>query len=198
MFDKPAPTDHQILEVLARRWSRRAFSDRPVDSETLLRLFEAVRWAPSSGNAQPWSYFVAPKDNLAEHEKLASVLNAGNAWALQAPVLALSVATTEREPGKPNRHAWHDVGLADENLVIQAVSMGLSAHMMGGFNPEKARELLAIPQGHDPVAMIALGYPGDPDSLPDDLRQKDLAPRQRKAIHEFLFTGSWGQSAGLK
>jgi nitroreductase len=198
VFDKPAPTDHQILDVLARRWSRRAFSDRLVDAETVLRLFEAARWAPSSGNAQPWTYFVATKDNLAEHEKLASVLNPGNAWARQAPVLALSVATVERTPGKVNRHAWHDVGLADENLVIQAVSMGLSAHMMGGFSPDKAREIFAIPAGNEPVAMMALGYPGDPDSLPEDLRQKELAPRQRKAIDEFLFTGSWGQSAGLK
>ncbi len=198
MFAKPAPTNHQILDLLAHRWSTRAFSNRLVDAETLLRLFEAVRWAPSSGNAQPWSYFVGTKDNLDEHEKLASVLNTGNAWARQAPVLALSVATVERTPGKLNRHAWHDLGLADENLVIQAVSMGLSVHMMGGFSPDKAREIFAIPPGNEPVAMIALGYPGDPDSLPEDLRQKELAPRQRKPIHEFLFTGSWGQSAGLK
>jgi nitroreductase len=111
--------------------------------------------------------------------------------------LALSIATVDRG-GKPNRHAWHDVGLASENLVIQAVSMGLSAHMMGGFDADKARELYQIPPGNDPVAMMAIGYPGDPNSLPEGVRQKDLAPRQRKPLREFLFAGTWGQSAELK
>jgi nitroreductase len=197
VFDKPAPTEHEILDLLARRWSPRAFSSRPVDSETLLRLFEAARWAPSSGNMQPWSFFVAMKDDPVEHERLASALVPGNAWARQAPVLALSVAIVDRG-GKANRHAWHDVGLAAENLVIQAVSVGLCVHMMAGFSPDKAREVLAIPDGNDPVAMMAIGYAGDPESLPDDLRQRELAPRQRKQIGEFLFTGGWGQSAPLK
>jgi len=198
VFEKPAPAEHEIVDLLARRWSTRAFSNRPVDSQTLLRLFEAARWAPSSGNAQPWSYLLATKDNPEEHDRLASVLVGGNSWARQAPVLALSIATLDRGPGRPNKHAWHDVGLADENLVIQAVSMDLSVHMMAGFDAEKARELFAIPERYDPVAMIAIGYPGHPDSLPEDLRQKDLAPRQRKRIDEFLFTGKWGESAGLK
>jgi nitroreductase len=198
VFDKPALTEHEILDLLARRWSTRAFSDLPVDAEALLRLFEAARWAPSSGNAQPWSYLLATMDNPAEHEKLGSVLNVGNSWARKAPVLALSVATIDRGPDKPNRHAWHDVGLADENLVIQAVSMGLSVHMMGGFDAQKARDLFAIPSRHEPVAMIAIGYPGDPNSLSEELRQKDLAPRHRRAIHEFVFSGRWGESAGLE
>jgi len=197
VFDKPAPTDHQILDLLARRWSTRAFTDRLVDPEILLRLFEAARWAPSSGNIQPWNFFLATRDNLSAHEKLASVLVPGNAWAREAPALALSIATTDRG-GKPNRHAWHDVGLASENLVIQAVSMGLSAHMMGGFDADKARELYQIPPGNDPVAMMAIGYPGDPNSLPEGVRQKDLAPRQRKPLREFLFAGTWGQPAELK
>jgi nitroreductase len=168
------------------------------DAESLLRLFEAARWAPSSGNTQPWSFFIATKDHPAEHEKLASVLNPGNAWARKVPVLALSVANVERAPGKPNRHAWHDVGLAAENLFIQAVSMDLGVHMMAGFSPDKARELFAIPPGHEPVAMIAIGYPGNPDSLPEDLRQRELELRQRKAVGEFLYSGSWGRPAALK
>jgi nitroreductase len=196
--EKPAATDHPILDVLARRWSPRAFADRPVERETLLRLFEAARWAPSSGNAQPWSFLVARKEDAAEHAKLAGVLVAGNTWARNAPVLALSIATLDRAPDKPNRHAWHDVGLAAENLVIQAVSMGLFAHMMGGFHPEQAREVFEIPPRHDPVAMFAIGYPGDPESLPEDLRQRELAPRQRKPIREFVFTGKFGDSSGLE
>ena len=197
MFEKPAPADHPILDLLARRWSTRAFADRSVANEVLTSLFEAARWAPSSGNLQPWSYLVAPKDNTAEHERLAGVLVPGNAWARQAPVLALSIATVHRED-KPNRHAYHDLGLANENLVIQAVSMGLAVHMMAGFQADMAREVFEIPSSHDPVAMIAIGYPGDPASLPEDLRKKDLSPRQRKPIREFVFSGKFGQPAGLE
>jgi nitroreductase len=197
VFEKPAPADHPIFDLLARRWSTRAFADRPVTSDTLASLFEAARWAPSSGNQQPWSYLVAPKENATEHERLASVLVPGNAWARQAPVLALSIATVHRDD-KPNRHAYHDLGLANENLVIQAVSMGLAVHMMAGFHVDMSREVFEIPAGHDPVTMIAIGYPGDPESLPEDLRKKDLSPRQRKPIREFVFSGKFGQPSGLE
>jgi nitroreductase len=197
VFEKPASADHPIFELLARRWSPRAFSDRSVDRETLASLFEAARWAPSSGNGQPWSFLVATKDDPGEHERIASVLVPGNAWARNAPVLALSVATLHRGE-KPNRHAYHDLGIATENLVIQAVSMGLVVHMMGGFNAEKAREVFEIPASHDPVTMIAIGYAGDPASLPEDLRAKDAAQRQRKPIGEFVFSGKFGQPAGLE
>jgi nitroreductase len=168
-----------------------------VDGATLASLFEAARWAPSSGNGQPWSFLVATRDDAAEHDRLASVLNPGNAWARKAPVLALSVAALDRTD-KPNRHAYHDLGLATENLVIQAVSAGLAVHMMAGFNVDMAREVLEIPARHDPVTMIAIGYPGDPESLPEDLRKKDVAPRQRKPIGEFVFRGKFGQPAALK
>jgi len=198
VFEKPASADHPIFDVLARRWSTRAFSDRSVANEVLASLFEAARWAPSSGNGQPWSFLVATKDNPAEFDRLASVLVPGNAWARKAAVLALSVTALDRAPDKPNRHAYHDLGLATENLVIQAVSMGLAVHMMAGFNVDMAREVFQIPARHDPVTMIAIGYPGDPALLPEDLRTKDLAPRERKSIGEFVFNGRFGQPAGLK
>jgi nitroreductase len=197
VFEKPAPADHPILDLLARRWSTRAFADRPVSNAVLNSLFEAARWAPSSGNGQPWSFLVATKDNPGEHERLASVLVPGNAWARKAPVLALSVATVLRDD-KPNRHAYHDLGLATENMVIQAVSMGLAVHMMAGFHPEMAREVFEIPSRHDPVTMIAIGYPDHPDSLPEDIRKKDLSPRQRKPIREFVFAGKFGQPVELE
>lgn len=197
MFDKSAPTDHEIHELLARRWSRRAFADRPIDRGTLLRLFEAARWAPSSGNGQPWSFLVARKEQAAEHEKLASVLVPGNSWARQAPLLLLTVAQLERAPGKPNRHAWHDVGLASENLALQAAAMGLSVHMMAGFHADQAREVFQIPEGYDPVAMMAAGYPGDPELLSEELQKRETAPRSRKPVAEFVFQGKWGTPGGL-
>jgi len=140
---------------------------------------------------------VATKENAAGHERIASVLVPGNSWARKAPVLALSMATLHRAD-KPNRTALHDLGLANENLVIQAVSMGLAVHMMAGFHVDMARELFEIPVNYDPHAMMAIGYPGDPESLPEDLRAKDLATRQRKPIREFVFSGKFGQTAGLE
>jgi nitroreductase len=195
--EKPAPADHPIFDLLARRWSTRAFADRSVDRGTLVSLFEAARWAPSSGNGQPWSYLVATIDNAAEHERMASVLTPGNTWARKAPVLALSIASLHRAD-KPNRTAHHDLGLANENLVIQALSMGLAVHMMAGFHIDMAREAFEIPASYDPLAMMAIGYPGDPGSLPEDLRAKELAPRQRKPVSEFVFNGKFGLPAGLE
>lgn len=197
VFEKPAPADHEIEPMLRRRWSTRAFADRPIEAETLRRVFEAARWAPSSGNSQPWHFLVARREHPAEFEKMASVLNPGNAWARKAAVLAISVAALDRGPGKPNRHSWHDVGLASENLALQAFSLGLGVHMMAGFDPDKARVLFEIPERYEAVTAFALGYPGDPQSLPDDLRAKDLAPRQRRPIREWVYTGRFGRPGGL-
>ena len=196
MSYKPAPTGHPILDLIAQRWSPRAFSARKIEPGQLCILFEAARWAASCFGEEPWSFLVAAKDDPEAFEKLGNCLNRGNAWAKQAPVLALSVAALNfARNGSPNRHAWHDVGLAMGNLSIQATSLGISVHQMGGFSPEKARELLAIPDTHAPVAMIALGYAGDPETLAEDLRQSELAPRQRKPLIQFVFGAKWGEPA---
>jgi nitroreductase len=92
----------------------------------------------------------------------------------------------------PNRHAFHDTGMAVENLVLQATALGLSAHQMAGFDVEKARADLKIPSGYEPVAMIAVGYPGDLASLPDRLRERELQPRSRRSISEWTLSGQWG------
>ena len=197
-MEKRAATDYEIDPLLARRWSPRAFSERTVEQTVLCSLFEAARWAPSCFNEQPWSFLLATKEDAGEFDRLASCLSPGNHWARRAPVLALSVAALDfAGNSKPNRHAYHDVGLAVENLVIQATAMGLASHQMAGFDVEKARELFQIPARHDPVAMIALGYPGDSDSLPEDLRKRELAQRARKPIRRFLYTGHWGEGASI-
>ncbi|MEI9814592.1 MAG: nitroreductase family protein [Acidobacteriota bacterium] len=198
MFERPAPTDHPIHDLLARRWSTRSYTSQSIAPATLRSLFEAARWAPSSGNGQPWTFLVARKEDAAEFEKLASTLNPGNAWAKSAAALAISVAALDRPGGNPNAHAWHDVGMATQNLILQATELGLSTHVMGGFSHEKAREVFAIPDRFEPVAAIAIGYPGDPAQLPEDLRKKDLAPRNRKPLSEFVFNGKWDQPGGLE
>jgi nitroreductase len=198
-MEKPAVTQYPIHELLKRRWSPLAFSNRMVEPDTLRSLLEAARWAPSSYNEQPWSFLVATKQDPAEHARLLSCLVEGNIeWAQHAPVLMVSVARLSfEENGKPNGHAFHDVGQAVANLIVQATALGLVVHQMAGIHPEKIRELYRLPEGYEPVAGIALGYPGDPEALPERLRQRELAPRERKPLTEFVFTGLWGRTPPL-
>jgi nitroreductase len=198
-MEKPADTAYPIEELLKRRWSPRAFADRPIEPEKLLRLWEAARWSASTANQQPWHFIVATKQDEAEHTRLLSCLRENNQqWASRAPVLMVSVAKlTFDANGQPNRHAFHDVGLAVANLITQATALGLAVHQMAGFYPDRVRELYGVPDGFEPVAGIVLGYPGDPDILPDDLKQREFAPRVRKPLESFVFQGAWGQISPL-
>jgi nitroreductase len=172
--------------------------ERLVESEKMRSLLEAARWAPSSNNAQPWRFVVATKDRPADYDRLFDCLLEGNKkWVHRAPVLILSVAKLAFDDGSPNRHALHDVGLATENLALQAAALGLASHPMAGFQIDKARNDLAIPDGYEPVAMIAVGYPGDPAVLPDRLRDRELAPRSRMALMELVYAGLWGAKSSL-
>jgi nitroreductase len=195
-MDKPAETQFPLHELLKRRWSPRAFSEQPVGPDMLLTLLDAARWAPSSSNEQPWRFVVATKQEPADYDRLLACLLEGNRkWAYRAPVLMLSVARMDfEEDGRPNRHAFHDVGLATENLLLQVSALGLVAHPMAGFDIEKARADLKIPSGYEPVAMIAVGYPGELSVLPDYLQQRELKPRERKPLTDITFWGQWGHS----
>ncbi len=196
-MEKPAQPEFPIHELFIRRWSPRAFDERLVAPATLRTLFEAARWAPSSNNEQPWRFIVATKEHEAGWNRLFECLVEGNRkWAVHAPVLALSIASMYFERnGNLNRHAFHDTGSATENLVLQATAYGLMARQMAGFDVEKARADLRIPFGYEPVAMIAIGYPGDPGRLPEPLRERELEPRSRRPIGEWTFVGEWGVSA---
>jgi nitroreductase len=192
-FRKPAEAAHPIHDLIRERWSPRAFADRPVEPATLHSLFEAARWAASGGNQQPWYFIVGDSAHDDDHARLVGTLLAGNVrWAQHAPVLILVVARLYERPGA-EYVSLYDTGMAVGNLVMQAVAHGLVTHQMGGFDVEKARETLGIPEGYRPVAMIALGYPGHPDTLPDDLRTRELEPRTRRPLEEFVFAGRWGQ-----
>lgn len=198
-MEKPANTDHPIHEFLRRRWSPRIFSAQRVAPETLSSLFEAARWAPSSSNEQSWHFLLATQDEPKEFHRLLSCLTDGNVrWVKHAPVLAISVTRLNfEEDGKPNRHAFHDIGLAVANLTVQATSMGLFVHQMAGFFPEKVKELYEVPDGYEAVTAIALGYPGDPATFPEDIQRRERAERTRKPLTSFLFQGRWGQQAGF-
>jgi nitroreductase len=196
---KEASPAHPVHELIAKRWSPYGYADRPVSSDDLRSLFEAARWAPSSYNEQPWSYIVATKDNPAEFERLLSCLVEGNqGWAQAAPVLALGCTKLFFTlNGKPNAAAIHDLGLAAGNLCLEATARGLYVHQMIGILPDKAREVFHVPEGVQPLTGLAIGYAADPTTLPEKLRERDLAPRTRKALGEFVFGGAWGAASGL-
>jgi nitroreductase len=199
MSEKTALTQHSIHDLLMQRWSPRAFAAQAVEQEKLLRLFEAARWAPSGSNLQPWNFIVATSAEPEAHARMVEVLGVRNQlWAKAAPVLLLAIAKTERQPGTPNRYAWYDLGQSVAHLSVQATAEGLSVHQMAGFDAEKARELFGIPQGYDAVTAIAIGYLGDPENLPEDIRTREREPRSRKPLSEFVFAGSWGEPVEIE
>jgi len=191
---KHAKTEYPTQDFITKRWSPYGFAGREVSEADLHSLFEAARWAASSFNEQPWSYIVATNAQDAEFARLLSCLvEANRSWAKDAPVLALGVATlTFKRNGKPNRVALHDLGLATGNLVAEATARGLAVHQMGGILPDRAREIYAIPEGSEAVTGLAIGYAGDPEAFSEEIRERDLAPRQRKPQRDFVFSGSWG------
>jgi nitroreductase len=196
-MQKPAPSNFPVHQLIRERWSPRAFADKPVPQNILRSLFEAARWAPSSYNEQPWAYLVATKDDKDSFANTLSVLVEFNAgWAKRAPALAIAVAELAfANNNAPNRNAQYDTGAATALLSVEATAHGLAVHQMAGFDPEKARQLFGIPAGWEAIAALAIGYPGDPDSLPQPLKDRELAPRTRKPIAEFVMAGHWGHTA---
>jgi nitroreductase len=196
---KPAVTSAPVHDVISQRWSSRAFSARAVEPEKLRSIFEAARWAASSYNGQPWFFIVATKDDPESYQQvLDSFVEFNQGWAKNAPVIGLSVAQHNfAHDGQPNRHAFHDVGQAAANLATEATAQGLVVHQMAGIDPEKARKNFGIPEGYEAVAGIAIGYPGDSASLPEGLREREIKPRQRKALDSFVFTGHWAKPASF-
>ena len=196
---KQATTDYDIHELIARRFSPYAFANRPVSDDDLRSLFEAARWSASSYNEQPWRYIVATKNMPEEFERLLSCLvEANQLWAKAAHVLAIGCTSLLfSRNGQPNAAAVHDLGLASGSLAFEATARGLCVHQMIGILPEKARQLYGIPEGVQPMTGLAIGYGGDPNNLPETLKQRDLALRTRKTLHEFIFGGQWGTASSL-
>ncbi len=196
-MQKLAPSDFPVHELIRERWSPRAFADKPVPQDVLRSIFEAARWAPSSNNEQPWAYLVAASDEKENFEKMLSVLVEFNAnWAKSAPVLAIAVAELAfAKNNAPNRNAQYDTGAASALLSVEATAHGLFVHQMAGFDPAKARQVFGIPAGWEAIAALAIGYPGDPASLPQPLKDREMAPRTRKPIAEFVMAGHWGHTA---
>ena len=200
-MDKRAAVEHPVHDLILRRWSPRAFAERPVPPDALRAVFEAARWAASSMNEQPWRFLVAQRADEESFGKALACLAPGNrVWAEDAAVLVVAVAQWGfARSGRPNRHAFHDVGQAVALLSLQATERGLVVHQMAGFDPDKARETFGIPDDFEPLTAFALGYPGDPGSLSGELRTRELARRERRPQRDFVFSagGPWGEPLQL-
>jgi len=198
MLKKPAQTSRPIHELLARRWSTRAFdAAKPVSREQLTTLLEAGRWAPSCNGDEPWRYLVWDRARDPEgFQKAFDCLSDNNRkWVKNVPLLMLSCAGSNfAATGKPNRWTQHDTGAASLSIALQADVLGLAAHQMGGFDAEKARAAFGIPAEYMPMAMIAVGYQAAPDVLDEETKKKELIPRARKPLGERFFEGGWGKA----
>lgn len=195
MIEKPANTSTPIHDLLAQRWSPRAIDQQqPVSRDMQLSLLEAARWAPSCFGDQPWRYLVWDRFHDQDAWQAAfNCLGDGNkAWVRSTPVLMASFADSVfRRNGMPNRWGQHDTGAASENLALQGWSLGLVVHQMGGFDREKLRAAFDIPEQFTPMAMIAIGHPGDPDELPEEKKISELKPRLRVPLAEMAYAGRW-------
>jgi nitroreductase len=198
MQQKPATTSVKVHELIANRWSPRAFdATKPINHTDLIALLEAARWASSCFNDQPWRFVVCDKNtDLPSWEKAFAILAEKNKlWAKNAPVLMLAVAMHNfNHNGSANRWAGYDTGAAAASLTLQATALGLVVHQMGGFDAEKSRTAFNLPEDCTPMAMLAVGYQAAADVLDEDFQKMELGARSRAALPERFFAGVWGKA----
>jgi len=183
--------DHPIEPLIYRRWSPRAMSGEPLEEAELLTLFEAARWAPSTYNEQEWRFLYARRDTPQWADFFDLLAEANRVWCERAAVLVVFLAhKVFARNGKPNPVHLFDCGSAWENLALQATAMGLVAHGMQGFDYDKARRVLAVPDDYAVAAMCVLGRPGDPADLPEDVREREV-PSGRRPVRESIREGKF-------
>jgi nitroreductase len=195
---KLAKADEEVLPVMRSRWSPRSFSSRAVSAADLRKIFEAARWAPSSYNEQPWRFIVGLTGSESHKEILSSLMAFNQLWAARAPVLILGIAGKNfSHNNAPNGFNVFDLGAATGFLTLQAAELGLSTHQMAGYDKEKARKALGIPEEYDLGSVVALGYQGEPSALTHEMMlSQETAPRTRKPLSEIALS-AWGESAKL-
>ena len=188
--------DHPIEPIFLHRWSPRAMNAEPLSQEEILTLFEAARWAPSTYNEQEWRFLYALRDTPNWPVFMDILVEANRTWCANAGMLCVITARKVFQRNrKPNPVHVFDAGLAFENLALQGSAMGLVVHGMSGFDYEKARTALAVPEDYAVCAMFAAGHPGDPKDLPAPLRERE-EPSQRKPVHEIIREGPFAFDAG--
>ncbi len=198
LMKKPAITEQPIHSILSDRWSSRAYDpDQLVSQESFLSLMEAARWSPSCMGDQPWQFITFHKKDATSWTQALNCLSVGNQnWAMDASILILACARQSFSSNeKPNRWNQYDTGAACENICIQATSVGLVAHQMGGFDVEKTRQLFQIPSQYDLMSFIAIGYPLAIEKISAEALVKEKEARKRKPLREIFYTNQWGEQS---
>lgn len=184
---------YPINQIIVDRWSPRAMSGESITEQELMTLFEAARWAPSSYNDQPWHFIYAKKDTSTWQTFFDLLVPFNQSWAKNAAVLIVIVSrNTFAHNGEPSRTHSFDSGAAWQNLALQGSSMGLVVHGMEGFDYEKAKKALNIPEGYTIEAMVAVGKPGPLSVLPEALQAKEKQSG-RNELKSFVFEGTFGK-----
>jgi nitroreductase len=181
---------HEVLPLLVDRWSPRAMSGQALSGDELASLFEAARWAPSSYNGQPWRFLYARRGSEHWQQFLDLLVDFNRQWAENAAVLIVILSRkTFENNGKPAPTHSFDTGAAWQNLALQGHALGLVVHGMAGFDYDRARDALDVPSEYDVEAMVAVGRPAEIEVLPEELREQELPPSDRKEIAEIAFHG---------
>lgn len=189
--DRSAHTSAPILEVLAERWSPRAYdSSIAIDERKLTSALEAARWSPSASNTQPWRFIVARRGTEAFDAIAANLMGFNQAWAGSSAVLIVNIAESVDAEGNARPWANYDLGQAVAHLSVQAHHDGLHVHQMGGFEADGLRAAFSIPERFTPISVTALGVLGAAEELPDVLRERELAPRSRNALDDILLVNA--------
>lgn len=187
---KKAVTSVEINELIANRWSPRSFDNsKSLSNEQITQLLEAARWSASSMNEQPWRFMVWNRnDNSEGFQKVFECLSEGNQkWCKNVNTFILAAAYQKLSNGDVNASAQFDTGLAVGNMLIQAVSMGLSTHPMGGYDKQKLKEQFSLSDDLVQYAIIAVGYQAEAEKLDDAaLIRREKSSRQRKEISELI------------
>ncbi|MBK7028683.1 MAG: nitroreductase family protein [Bacteroidales bacterium] len=193
---KPQTTYH-LNDLLYKRWSPRAFSDAPVETEKLQRIFEAARWAPSASNIQPWYFLVGFKGDAVYSGIFETLVEFNQLWVKTAPVLCLAICRVNNPKGTENKTRAYDLGQSVAHLSIQATEEGLYVHQMAGFDADKAAELLNISSDFEVRVAFTIGYTGDAEALHPNLRKMEFEARTRRQLDETVFTGQFGEKASF-
>jgi nitroreductase len=198
-MEKPATTHFNIHPLLKKRWSPRAYEDKPVRKEVLQRILEAARWSPSSFNEQPWRFLVGIKGDNTWDKIMETLAEFNQKWAKLAPVLIMSMGKkTLTRNNKPNKVFIYDVGQSVAHITFQVMEEGLYMHQMGGFDGQKAAELFQIPEDYQPLTVMAIGYAGPAELLTDEkMRNDEKSERKRKDLTDLVFQDNYGSKSDL-
>lgn len=191
LTSRKAATEAPLIDPLADRWSPRAFDpDAVVEAETLRTVLEAARWAPSANNSQPWRFIVARRGTAAFATIHDAMAGFNKEWADSAAVLIVNIAETTDAEGRTRPWARYDLGQAVAHLTVQAQHEGLHTHQMGGFDAQAIHDAFELPGTQEVVSITTLGRLGDVDQLNEVLREREVAPRQRMELGEFVTVGA--------